>query len=170
MIYCGIDASSSSTGVCIFDNEKLVFYDKFKPQNKLDFRSNTCQIIDEIIGVLQRFNPHIVYMEDIPMYAGTNGIKPLVYLGCVQGIFHREISHKLGYKIKYIPVSTWRQDLGILKGQRNRTAQKRKAVELVNETFDLDLYYVEGKTSVKDDDDIAEAICIAWSQIKKKST
>ena len=38
----------------------------------------------------------------------------------------------------------------------------------VNEKFGLDLYFVYNSKSKKQDDDIAEAICIAWSKIRPK--
>ena len=59
-----------------------------------------------------------------------------------------------------------RKKLDFLKGERKRDKQKAKAVTYVNELFGLNLYYQEGKKSVKDDDDIAEAICLVISEIK----
>ena len=170
----GIDASSSCTGLSVFDGEDLIFYTKIKPDKKLDFRNNACQVIDKIIPILEKYDVEKIYMEDIPQFVrmGSRGkalTGTLCALGCVQGIFYCELSYKRGYNIEYIDVDEWRMELGFLKGkERKREQQKAKAVEFANNRFGLDLYYVEGKKSVKNDDDIAESICIAYSQIMKK--
>lgn len=162
-IRCGIDASSSCTGICFFDEKKLIYYAKIRPYKKIDFRNNVCQIIEQIIPLIEKYKPSIIYMEDIPEYVGKNGIKPLIYLGCVQGIFYNEISYKLNYNIEYRDVWLWRQTLDILKGERTRDKQKSKAVNWANNMFDLQLKYTEGKDLVSNDDDVAEAIGICWS-------
>lgn len=167
----GIDASSSCTGVCIFDDRKLIYYNKFKPKNKSDFRHNTCEIIEQVLEIAKQYSPDIIYMEDVPKFVkqgsrGGNVLKPLITLGGVQGIFYYELVYKNGFNIQYVDVYEWRQKLDFLKGERKRDAQKSKAVNYVNDKFGLQLYYVEGKKSVKDDDDIAEAIAIVVSQIQ----
>lgn len=168
MITMGIDASSSCTGICVFDDLNLVYYTKVKPISDNGFRDNACQIIKQIIPIVEKYKPTNVYMEDVPLFTRQKNIlKPMIVLGCVQGVFYNELS-KLGVNINYISVDYWRQILGFLDGSsesRKREEQKDKAIKFVNNQFNLDLYYVKGKKSVKDDDDIAESICIAWSQI-----
>lgn len=167
MIVCGIDASSTCTGICFFQDGKLIFYDKFYPYEREDFRGHTCQIIGQVIEVVKKYSPDIIYMEDVPHYVGGRGVKPLIYLGCVQGIFYYELVYKLNYKIQFVDVYKWRQNLGFLAGERKRAEQKKKAIEFVNETFDLELKYKTSKGGT--DDDIAEAICIAYSQMQDLS-
>lgn len=165
MVICGIDASSSCTGLCIFNDSELIYYNKFKPQKKQDFKANACQIVEQITPIINDYCPDIIYMEDVPRYVGGKGNNALVALGAVQGIFYHELSHNLGYNIGYVDVNEWRKKLDFLKGERKREKQKAKAVEFANRTFGLELQYAEGKHLVSNDDDIAEAICIAISQM-----
>lgn len=165
MIRCGIDASSSCTGLCIFDDNELIYYNKFRPYKKLDFKNNACQIIEQIVEVINKYTPNVIYMEDVPRYVTAKGVNPLVTLGAVQGIFYYELTHNLGYNIQYVEVSEWRKKLNLLKGERKRDEQKAKAVQFANETFGLNLQYEKGKNLVGNDDDIAEAICIVVSQM-----
>jgi len=169
----GLDASTSCTGICIFNDKKLIYYNKIKPKNNTDFRHNACDIVEQVLEVAEKYKPNIIYMEDVPTFVrkggrGGNILKPMVSLGSVQGIFYYVLCHKHGFKIEYVGVAEWRQKLGFLKGEkgdRSRDKQKAKAVTYVNDIFGLNLHYVEGKKSVKDDDDIAEAICIVMSVI-----
>lgn len=172
MITCGIDASSSCTGIGIFNDMELVYYDKIKPKEDLGYRNNACQIIDMIIPILKKYKVEKVYMEDIPQFVkqgtrGGNVLKTLCVLGVVQGVFYQKIVYENSIEVEYVGVDQWRQEMGFLLGKdRKREQQKAKAVNYVNEHFGLDLYFVEGKKSVKDCDDIAEGILICWSQIR----
>lgn len=174
MITCGIDASSSCTGIGIFNNKKLIFYDKIRPKKDKGFRENTCQIINDVIEILKKYKVEKVYMEDIPQYVkqGSRGkalTRTLCYLGCVQGIFYRIISYENNIPIEYVDVDKWRQEMGFLLGkERKRPQMKQKAIDYVNENFKLNLFFNQESHTIKNDDDIAEAICIVWSQIKPK--
>ena len=176
MITCGIDASSSCTGLCLFDNFTLVYYNKFRPDKDLGFRSNTCQIIEKIAPIIDKYKPAKIYMEDVPQFAkqgsrGKNMLKPIIALGAVQGIFYHKICFEMGYSIEYVNVDEWRQELGFLKGnERKREEQKQKAIDYVNREFNLDLQFKKGSHRISNDDDIAEAIAICWSQIKVEAT
>lgn len=170
----GIDASSSCTGICFFDDKKLIYYDKIKPNSKtIGFREKSCEVIEQIIPIVEKYKPNIIYMEDVPEFTrtgskGKNILAPLIALGAVNGIFYMELQHKLGYPIEFLDLMAWRQGLGFPVGgakDSNRDCQKDRAVKFANETFGLDLYYQLGKKSVKDSDDIAEAIDLCWSKI-----
>lgn len=158
MIICGIDASSSCTGVCIFNDEELIYYNKFKPHTVVDFRHNTCEIVDQVIEVINLYCPDVIYMEDVPVFVNKQrGTKPLVALGAVQGIFYQKLAYQYGYHIEYVSVVSWRKKLDFLKGAKKREEQKAKAIEFVNQRYGLKL--------AKSDDDIAESICLVVSQM-----
>ena len=174
MIAMGIDASSSCTGFSFFDDKKLVQYDKIKPNNKtVGFREKSCEVIEQLIPIVEIYKPNIIYMEDVPEFArsgsrGKNILAPLITLGAVNGIFYMELQHKLGYNMEFLDLTLWRQGLGFPVGGAkgsDRESQKDRAVKFANETFGLDLYYQMGKKSVKDGDDIAESACLCWSKI-----
>lgn len=169
----GIDASSSCTGLCLFDGLKLVDSTKIKSDKGNGFREASCQMIERVKPIILQYNPDIIYMEDVPTFArkggrGGNVLQPLIALGSVQGIFYLELQHRLGYNIDFLDLTAWRQGLGFPVGgakDSDRDHQKDRAVKFANEMFGLDLYYQLGKKSVKDEDDRAEAICLCYSKI-----
>ena len=173
MRYVGIDASSSCSGLALFEDKKLIDSTKVKSDKGMGFREASCQMIERVTPIILEYKPDIIYMEDVPTFTrqggnGGNILQPLVALGAVQGIFYLELKYRLGCNIEFLDLTAWRQGLGFLNGsatERNRDHQKDKAVKFVNEMFGLDLYYQLGKKSVKDDDDQAEAIALCWSKI-----
>lgn len=173
MRYCGIDGSSSCSGLSLFEDKRLADSIKVKSDKGIGFREASCQMIERVIPIILDYKPDIIYMEDVPTFTrqggnGGNILQPLIALGSVQGIFYLELQHKLGYPIEFLDLTAWRQGLGFLNGsatERNRDHQKDKAVKFANEMFGLDLYYELGRKSVKDDDDRAEAIALCWSKI-----
>lgn len=173
MRYVGIDASSSCSGICLFEDKKLVDSTKVKSDKGKGFRDASCQMIERVAPIILEYKPDIIYMEDVPTFArkggrGGNVLQPLIALGAVQGIFYLELQHKLGYPIEFLDLTAWRRGLGFPVGGAkgsDRDSQKDRAVKFVNETFGLDLYYEFGHKSVKDDDDRAESIALCWSKI-----
>lgn len=173
MRYVGIDASSSCSGLALFEDKKLIDSTKIKSDRGMGFREASCQMIERVTPIILEYKPDIIYMEDVPTFTrqggnGGNILQPLVALGAVQGIFYLELKYRLGCNIEFLDLTAWRQGLGFLNGsatERNRDHQKDKAIKFVNEMFGLDLYYQLGKKSVKDDDDQAEAIALCWSKI-----
>ena len=173
MRHVGIDASSSCSGICLFEDKKLIDSTKIKSDRGMGFREASCQMIERVTPIILEYKPDIIYMEDVPTFTrqggnGGNILQPLVALGAVQGIFYLELKYRLGCNIEFLDLTAWRQGLGFLNGsatERNRDHQKDKAIKFVNEMFGLDLYYQLGKKSVKDDDDQAEAIALCWSKI-----
>lgn len=173
MVKVGIDASSSCTGIAIFEDDRLTYYNKIRPKKNIDFRSNSCQIIEQIIYILKDYDVDKIYMEDVPEFIrqGSRGkqiVKTLAILGAVQGIFYQKLCYELGYDINYVGVHEWRKKAGFLEGkERDRESQKQKAVDYANSKFGLNLHFEKGKKNLLQDDDIAEAIVIAHTSLKQ---
>ena len=70
--------------------------------------------------------------------------------------------------LRFFTPTQWRSRLGnVFDGTRkgtNRAELKRKAIEIANETFNLQLKFVPNHPS-QNEDDIAEAILIGWAYI-----
>lgn len=166
MIVMGIDASTTATGWSIFDNNTLIAHGTIKPKASDEWRDRISQEWDALDEVIEAFHPEKIYVEDVPLKEGKS---TLVKLGVVQGLL---ISLSAKYKIEIIFLlpSSWRQPLGLYDGTRegtHRDVLKKKAIEMANNKFNLELVYVAPK-SKKNMDDEAEAILIAYSQVKKK--
>lgn len=171
MITCGIDASSSCTGVFIFDDLTPLYYTKIRPIAKNEgWEYNICDIVAQIIPILEEYKVEKIWAENVPEYAnkGSRGgmmLKPLIILGGMHEALYMKLGIELGYDIEFVDVYEWRGRLDFLKGARAREDQKEKAIEFMNSQFGLDLYFKKNSKTMLNDDDIAEAGCIVWSQI-----
>ena len=161
----GIDGSTSSTGWSIFDGSKLVTYGVIKPKGK-EWRDKIEQEWPILNKVVEKYKPEKIFMEDVPAKPGT---LTLIKLGAVQGMV-LALSSQYQIPIQFLSPSDWRGALGLYDGTRAGTQRdnlKKKAIEMVNKKFKLDLTWVAPK-SKRNEDDVAEAILICYSQVKEK--
>ena len=162
----GIDASTTCTGYSIFEDGKLIDYGYIRPKGQ-HWRERLIQIGEQLKEILKQSMPDKIYMEDVPLM-GTQK-QTFVILGAVQG-FILGIATSMNIEISFLLPSQWRSLMGLYDGSRQGTKKemmKEKAVKMANKIFQLDLVWAGGK-SVKNQDDIAESILIAYSQIKQK--
>lgn len=163
----GVDASTSCTGYSVFEDGALISYGAIKPKGK-DWRERLMAEGPEFKALLREHRPDIMYMENVPLM--NRQMETLVILGACQG-YVLGIASSLGIPVKFLMPSVWRSNIGLYDGTRKGTTRdemKKKAVEVANGQFGLELNWYS-PSSTKNDDDIAEAILIAWSQIKPKS-
>lgn len=161
----GIDASTTATGWSIFDKQKLIAYGVIKPKGE-DWRERIMNESLVIKEIFEKYNPDKIYMEDVPMKKGAS---TLMKLGAVQGCV-LSIAATYQIQIDFLLPSQWRSSLNLYDGTRegtHREVLKKKAIEVANEVFGLKLEW-HGATSKKTQDDIAEAILIAYSQSKQR--
>lgn len=166
MVVCGIDASTKSTGWGIFDGKELTAYGVIKPEGQ-DWRERTVNQAPKLIEILNKYHPDKIYMEDVPLKAQNP--KVLVQLGAVQGFFYG-VAASFDIPIEFLVPSQWRSPMGLFDGTRSgtkRAEMKRKSIEKANNLFGLNLVW-KSACSIKNDDDIADAILIAYSQVKVK--
>lgn len=165
MIRMGIDASTSSTGWSIFDCNKLIAYGLIKP------KGNNWQerVIDEwgkFCNVIDIYHPVEIIAEDVPL---KDGKPTILKLGAVQGMI-LSLAAKYKIKVHYLLPSDWRKELDLYDGTREGTYRevlKKKAINIANKLFNIDLMWVKPKSKLNQDD-IAEAILICYSQVKPK--
>ena len=73
--------------------------------------------------------------------------------------------------MEFIPVGTWRKNIGISNGDKERDKMKIKSIHKANELFGLDLACVFTKNGnyndKKSDDDIADSINVYASTRNK---
>lgn len=166
MVYCGIDASTTAVGWSIFNGTDLIDYGCFRP-NGDDWRDRTQQIAPFIKQLLEKYHVDKMILEDVPLM-GKRGNKTLVILGAVQGML-LGVTSSMNIPTEFILPSSWRSPIGLFDGTKagtHRDEMKRKSIEKANERFGLKLKWVS-PCSKKNDDDIADAILVAYSQISK---
>ena len=166
MTICGLDLSTTSSGVSIIKDDKLIYNSTISQDKKTDVyeRMNNMQI--EISKILKKYNVDYVAIEDVALNYSTRNLdtaKKLLIL--VGGIITICNAYKIAWYL-FLP-SSWRSSVGVYKEKKTREEMKReyqkmKSLELANNYFGLDLKW----TTLKDDDknhysDLAESALIA---------
>lgn len=159
MIYLGADLSTTSSGISVFDDERLIHYECLAPKiNKKtpnigkteDWEVRTYFIAQRLNEIFNEYNIEEAYCEDIPLKDGKPTIKKL---GVVRGTFLAMCAiHNVNINPRQ--VSDWRQDAGFFDGTQEgmtRDEMKKKAIEEVERLFNIVV-----------NDDIAESALIAY--------
>lgn len=140
------DQSSRITGYSIFDNDKLIAYDKFSCTDE-DMGDRLVKIRQMLLGLIAIYNPDVVVFEDIQFQNNVvNNVDTFKKLAEVFGVFYETLTEmNIDYQI--VPSVTWKSKLGI-KGSK-RTEQKNNAAAWVLEHY-----------GVRPTQDECDAICI----------
>lgn len=165
MVTMGIDASTTATGVAIFDDEKLIYHDTIRPDGK-DWRDRLFHQAPTLDAIIKKYKPEYACVEDVPLKP-SGGLKTLVILGAVQGMVYTALASN-NVQAVFVTPTTWRSRLGMFDGTKEgkkREVLKEKAVNEANRIFGLNLGWF-GPNSKKSKDDEAESILICWSYIK----
>lgn len=150
MIILGIDPSSKSTGISVFDNQKLVHYECITAGS-----ANLYKRIDKMITELERilieYKIQYVYIEDVYPEDVHNNLNVFNALKYLQG-FILHLLNKYEIKHTFFTPSEWRAKCGIRTGPGiKRDTLKPKDIEFVKNQFGIEV-----------NDDIADAICIGF--------
>ena len=158
MIYMGIDASTTSTGLGIFNNQELIYYECIKPSKKLEWEDRIGEIAKRLNEILIEFNNiEKVYVEDVPL---KDGKPTLVKLACVRGAI-KSICALHNIELNPQKINEWREHAnfydGTTKGLK-RDEMKQKAIIEVKNLFNIDV-----------NDDVAEGILVGYRTVYPKS-
>lgn len=165
-VVMGIDASTTCTGISIFNNKNLVHSTEIRAKSD-EWHQRLIEQKDQIEEIIKKYEPIMAYMEDVPLESRSS--KNLLLLGAVHG-FIFDICVNFDIEIEYISPTVWRSRLNMFDGTkdgRKREVLKEKAILMANKLFNLKLEW-HGPKSKKTQDDQAEAILIAWSKINNK--
>lgn len=161
----GIDAATKKTGYGILDYEtgKLVEYGLIKTDSD-DVRDRMKKIYNELIKIIKEHkNIKVVVVEDVPVNNHSN-LKTGKDLSILHGVILGVCFEQCLPCVVYAP-SSWRSIVKTYDGTREgmkRQIQKLKAINTVNELYNLDFNYYDRDTKTRQsDDDKAEAILIA---------
>lgn len=148
MTILGLDPSTKSTGVAIFEDKKLIFYDCITSNNpNLFIRIH--HMVDELDKILQKYTINYVYIEDVIPEDVKHNQQVFSALKYLQGfILDLLNTHKISHE--FFVASQWRKQCGIKTGRGvYRESLKAKSIAFVKEQFNITV-----------NDDIADAICI----------
>lgn len=145
-----LDTSTNKTGVCVFKNGKYDGHFLIDKSNIKDTPERIKEMSKAILGILQRINPQIIYIEED---ATIRNAKTFRMLMLIQGVAYTwSICNDCEFNV--VRPSEWRKPLGINGGKREEL--KAKSINYIKDTFNL-----------KVTDDEADAICIGCSVMKR---
>ncbi len=156
MRYLGIDASTKSTGIALFDDDKLISHQCITASS-----TDVINRIQKIIGSLDAFlldnKVDLIILEEVRP-ASEGNIQTHRVLMWMQAAINFLIHDKFpNIKIDYVYPNEWRAWLGIHTGAGvRREYLKIKDIEWVKKNFNLEL-----------NDDEADAIGIVCGYKKK---
>ena len=163
----GLDCSSTSSGWCCFDGDKLVDYGCIKVKG--EWNDRIMAQVPSLVKAIKKHHPDKIIMEDVPLKK-SGGMKTLVILGAVHGMV-LTVASSLNIPIEFISPSAWRSIVGLFNGTKEgkeRDMLKKHSIEKANELFGLELLWVSPNSS-KNEDDVSDSILVAYSQIKQKN-
>lgn len=162
----GIDASTKCTGYCIFEDKKLIKYNKIEIiDSNTDWRDRVVYMMKELSSVIIKEEINQVCIEvPIKTIQNVNTLEQLFSLhGAILGM-----CVTLGVEVIPVEVNKWRKDLHLLsnipKDENKRAILKERSIKLANELYGLDLVW-KSPNSKKNDDDISDSILICHSVI-----
>lgn len=149
MLVCGIDGSTTSTGVSIMRDGKLEFYKLIDLHKEKDAMKRIQKMLLQICEILGRYELDAVYMEKSILKSNVDTVQKLanlaggIMLYCAQnGI---EFNHPLPPE--------WRKKIGIKQSSKiKREVLKEQAILAVKNEYGINV-----------NDDIAESVLIARS-------
>lgn len=151
-----LDASTKSTGVALFEDEKLIDMDCFTASS-----TDLIKRIQKIISLLYQFltkNPvDKIILEEVLPETGTNlkTYRALMWLQAAINFMLHENFPKV--EIEYVYPNEWRAACGIKTG-RGVTREVLKAA---------DIKFVQDNYGITVNDDIADAIGIGHAYVNK---
>jgi len=125
-----LDNATHITGWAIFDNDELVSYGKYtvKASNTSD---RIIEMGDWLIGLLNKWEPNTIILEDIQQQSNVSTFKTLAKL---QGVLEY-ITKKSDIEYYIISPSTWKSHAGV-KG-KTRIDQKKSAQLIVQTKYNI---------------------------------
>lgn len=173
-VIIGLDMSTKSSGYSVFKDGKLIKYGLWKQKPEILWRERCINMGNELSKLIENYLPNYIYCEDTILSGECgNNVQTVKQLSVLQGIV-LGVCAVHNVKIEFLMPSKWRSDLGVYDGTRDgtkRPVMKKKTIDKVNDIFGMKLYYdLDKPKSIKNEDDIGDAIGIAWSQIKPTET
>lgn len=147
-----LDVSTRSTGLAIFDNNKLIAY-KLITATSTDLIKRIQKITKEIQETIEEYNgiDKLILEEVRPENSvglNTNTHRALMWAQAAIAFMIHDNYPKI--TMEYVYPGTWRKDCGIRTGRGiKRETLKKADIQFVKDNYNIDV-----------NDDIADAICI----------
>ena len=145
------DQATQRTAWAAFQGSKLMEFGIVNVPRDVKAGDRLIEMAHQILGVIQRFKPNHVVIEDVQL---QQAVKPLILLARLQGMI-LGICDRLNVSCTMYLPSVWRKRLQFRQGKGvTRKECKEQAISLVKNVF-----------GVNAGDDISEAICIGLAHL-----
>lgn len=144
--FCGIDASTKSTGICLLIDGKLSDYKLIDFKSCDDREERTKLMCIAILKQLTEYNPDIVYIEDSWNAVNVDVTKLLTR---IMGVTYAWCLSKNKEWHSILP-SQWRKYCGFEIGKKKRQELKQMSIDYVKEKYGIDV-----------NDDVSDCIALA---------
>ena len=155
MIVLAIDASTKSTGIAVFNNKDLVYYNCINSNNSNTF-SRIKYMMQQIQQIYLKYNPTQIVMQDVlpqDVKHNQNVYKALIYLQAAIVLKMNEYHQD----VELVTASHWRNMCKIKTGKGIKRQQlKKESKELIKNIFNIQV-----------NDDISDAICLGMAYVKQ---
>lgn len=157
----GLDMSTKKSGYAYFNNKNLIQYGVWEyPGKEQDWRKRCVWMGDKLSEFCKKHYVDYVFCEE-PIF--MKNPKTQEQLSTIEGIV-MWIVHEHNAKAIYLRPSEWRGCLGLQGSKLKREELKKLSIDYANKTFNLNLVW-KSNTSKFNEDDIADSLNVAWSQI-----
>lgn len=155
-----IDASSKSTGIAIFQDNQLMYYECISIQID-DTYARIIKMRDRILEIYNKYQPTDIVMQEIlPQDVRHNQLvfKTLIYLqsAIILGLyqnFHVK-------NVQLVVASHWRSLCGIRTGRGiKRDTLKKASINLIKKKYGIEV-----------NDDVSDAICIGLAYLEQHAS
>lgn len=158
MTILAIDASTKSSGVSIFTNGELKYYDCYTASST-DLIKRIKKIVENISNLLEKYKPDKVILEEVRPDNSLMNLKTTKALNWLQAaIAFAVYDYNPKVSIEYLYPSEWRKKCNIHTGRGIKREELKKA----------DIAFVKNKFNLDVNDDIADAICIGYSYFQQE--
>lgn len=151
-----LDASSKSTGVAIFDDNKLIHYECITATST-DTIKRIQKMTDGINELLNKYSVSKIIMEEVIPEQGFRMQTHRILMWVQAAVAFVVHDNHPKVTIEYINASSWRATCGIKTGG----GIKRDELKIA------DINFVKNKYNIEVNDDIADAICIGHAYINQ---
>lgn len=147
MVVLGLDQATKVTGWSIFENRKLIAYNKIAISDKYKAEKRMEMMTEEIRKIILQYNPDKVYFEQTFSKGSPRGFRTLCQL---QGFLMWELRlHKIPYAI--VEESAWAKNISCCYGEREE--RKNNVLAKIEKMFNIKL---------DSNNDISDAIAIGY--------
>ena len=150
----GLDMTTKKTGYCVmYKSGDLKDFGVLRTDG-LDIRERIKQLNIKIKDLIINNNIKHIVFEDVPI-TNHNNLKTGKDLCILQGAI-LSLCFENDVDFTFYAPSSWRSKIGLYDGTRlgmKREIQKNKAIEKVNNMFDLNLVYYANETKTHQTDD-----------------